>query len=175
MLLFHFLGDNQSWHTGYRNSSPRRYTRTINIKVTEPAIAPAIAQIIARFGSFRLIKITGTNTKAPATAPATSDRTIRTGKRAVLNHLVWAAARINRGVMIKAGRYVSHSGTVMSPKKAMPTTVKAIRSGLIDSPSREGLRHTIVEQATSGATVNMQIMQIVVRFIRIAPQKHTMD
>lgn len=150
---------------------PRRYIRTIIINVIEPATAPAIAQFCASFKSFRLIKITGINTKEPAIAPSMSDRPIKIGKRVNLKTRVRDITLNNSGVTIKAGMYVGHIGVEITPKKA----IMRIVIGLIDPPHREGSRHTMVEQTTSGATVSIRMTQMIVRFIRMPPLKHMME
>jgi hypothetical protein len=80
--------------------------------------------------------------------------------------------------MIKDGIYVGHSGVEKSPKNAIAT----IETGSIEPPHRDGSLQTTVAHATSGASINIKIVQIMVRFIkslakeiREIQEKHTKD
>lgn len=70
---------------------------------------------------------------------------------------------ISSGVTIKAGKYVGHNGVENSPTNAITT----IEIKLIDPPHLDGSIQTIVAHVTSGASVSIKIVQIMVRFIKI--------
>ena len=133
------------------------------MRVIAPAKAPATAQRVANFGSSRLIKTIRINTKGPTIAPITKDIPTSRDNGIVLNFLLRAMTFISIGVIINDGMYVGHSGVVNNPNNTIPT----ILNGLTKMPHSDGSRHTAVKHTTSGARVNIKIIQIMFRFIRI--------